>query len=548
MFIRKNSRFLLLVTVFVAASCTDYLTEDVNNEIPSNQFFRNEEEFISALGDAYDPFTGYGGSGGFPALHEVTSDETVVPQIGPDWEDGGVWLRLHRHTWTTDDPAIDGGWNQYFSMVNNANRLIFQFENVVEEGNADPELAEVFISELRAVRAFGYYLLLDTFGNVPIITSFADAPEQPSQPSSNFEEGRQAVFDFVEKELLEVVDLVDTDVSGTIGRMNKWVVHTILTRLYLNAEVYTGTPRWEDAVFHADQVIDSGNYSLMDNYAANFTIENTGSPEHIFVVPYDEVFLGGFVHMHMTHHIAGGQEAFNMAVQPWGGFKATTDFYASFIDPAQNPGPQGTVVGLDELGTETTGTLDERLSNFLVGPLINQQGNQVNDAGVESFDPDGPPIIHTPYINELAPLALRQAGARIVKYEPEVGLSGTNMSNDFVVMRYAEILLNKAEALWRMDPGSSEALMLVNEIRNRAGVDPFTSLDAEKLLAERGREQFYDIVRRQDQIRFAGTQEETKFNDSWQFKEVSPTFRNVFPIPRDQLEANENLVQNPGYE
>jgi len=251
--------------------------------------------------------------------------------------------------------------------------------------------------------------------------------------------------------------------------------------------------------------------------------------------------------MHMTHHIAGGQEAFNMGVQPWGGFKATTDFYASFIDPEQNPGPQGTVVGLDELGSETTGTLDERLSNFLVGPLLNQQGNQVSDSGVESFDPDGAPITHTPFINELAPLGLRQAGARIVKYEPEVGLSGVNLSNDYVVMRYAEILLNKAEALWRMNPGSSEALMLVNEIRNRAGVDPFNSLDADKLLAERGREQFYDIVRRSDQIRFAGKEAETRFNDSWQFKDVSPAFRNVFPIPRDQLEANSNLVQNPGY-
>ncbi len=546
MFIRKKCSFTLLITIFIAVSCTD-LVENVNNQVPASDFFSNEEEFISALGDAYNPFTAYGNSGGLPALYEVTSDEAVVPQIGADWEDGGVWLRLHRHTFLASDPSINGGWNTLFSGVNNSNRLIFQFETTVEQGGADPELAEIFISELKAVRAFSYYLLLDSFGNVPIVTSFVDAPENPSQPSANFEEGRKAVFDFVEEELLNTLDNLDTDVSATIGRMNKWVVHTILTRLYLNAEVYTGTSRWEDAIFHADQVINSNNYNLIDNYAANFSIENTGSPEHIFVIPYDEVFLGGFNHMHMTHHIAGGQEAFNMGVQPWGGFKATTDIYASYIDPDKNPGPQGSVVGLDELGSETTGTLDQRLSNFLVGPLLDPQGNQVNDAGVESFDPDGPPITHTPYINELAPLALRQAGARIVKYEPEVGISGTSMSNDFVVMRYAEIILNKAEALWRMEPGSSEALMLVNEIRDRAGVDPFTSLDADKLLAERGREQFYDIVRRQDQIRFAGKEGETRFNDSWQFKEVSPSFRNVFPIPRNQLETNSNLVQNPGY-
>lgn len=546
MFTRKKSTLLISLMVLVIVSCTD-LTEEITNEVPSEEFLQNEDEFVSALGDAYAPFTAYGNSGGFPALHEVTSDETVVPQIGPDWEDGGVWLRLHRHTWTTDDPSINGAWNSYFSMVNNANRLIFQFESVVEQGGADPELANVFISELQAVRAFGYLQLLDTFGNVPIITSFQDAPEEPSQPSSDFDEGRQAVFDFVESELLNAVDNVETSVSETIGRMNKWAVHTMLVRLYLNAEVYTGTPRWEDAVFHANQVINSGRFRLMDNYSDNFLIENTGQPEHIFVVPYDQVFLGGFNHMHMTQHIAGGQEAFNMAVQPWGGFKAMKDYYGSFIDPEQNPGPQGTVVGLDELGSETTGTLDDRLSNFLVGPLLNPQGERVEDAGVESFDPDGAPITHTPFINELAPLALRQAGARIVKYEPEVGLTGTNMSNDFVVMRYAEILLNKAEALWRMDPQSTEALMLINEIRDRANVDPFNSLDADKVLAERGRELFYDILRRQDQIRFLGDQATTDFNDPWWAKEESETFRNVFPIPRDQLEANSNLIQNPGY-
>ncbi len=122
------------------------------------------------------------------------------------------------------------------------------------------------------------------------------------------------------------------------------------------------------------------------------------------------------------------------------------------------------------------------------------------------------------------------------------------MSNDFVVYRYADVLLLKAEALWRQSPGNGEALALVNQIRTRSGVDPFDALNAERLLAERGRELFWEQVRRQDLIRFAGTNGgETQYNDPWKFKDVSGSFRNVAPIPTAQLQANPNLVQNPGY-
>lgn len=535
----------LIIPAFLMVSCTD-LTENVNNEVTVDNFFQTDEEFISALGDAYGPLTSYGGNTASTVLNEVTSDEIVVTQKGADWEDGGVWIRLHRHTFRPSDDVINNTWNDFFSGVANANRLIFQFESVVESGDVSEEDANAFIAELRALRAFYYYMLLDNFGNVPIVTSFEQDPSETAQPSENFQEGRQAVFDFVESELLEVVDLVDEDVSGTIGRVNKWVAHMTLAKLYLNAEVYTGTARWDDVVTHTNAIIDSGNYNLMANYADNFSVDNTGSPEHIFTIPFDEVFLQGFnLHM-MTNHILS-QPAFDFGSQPWNGFQTMTDFYGSYIDPEQNPGPQGDVVGLDPEGSMVTGTVDERLDNFLVGPLLDLEGNQITDAGVLSSDPDGPPITHTPYINELAPDGWRQAGARIAKYEMEIGLSGQQMNNDMVLYRYADVLLMKAEALWRMNQNDQTALMLVNQIRERANVDPFNSLDADKLLAERGRELFWEIVRRQDLIRFDGEAEETRFNDSWWEKGPSDPNRNVFPVPQNQLEANSNLVQNPGY-
>lgn len=544
-YLKRGIYLFVLSLVLLIASCTD-LTESVNNQVTADNFFQTDEEFISALGDAYGPLSMYGGNWAINMLQEVPSDAVVVTQKGADWEDGGVWIRLHRQTFRPSDDQIGNTWNELFNGISNANRLIFQFEQVVETGAVEREAADVFIGELRAVRAFYYYQLLDNFGNVPIVTSFADSPGNPPQPSSDFAQGRKAVFDFVEDELLSALDLVDTDVSSTIGRVNRWVVHMTLAKLYLNAEVYIGEQRWNDVITHTDAIINSGNYNLTTNYAENFTVDNTGSPEHIFTVLYDEIFLGGHnLHM-MTNHILS-QPAFGFANQPWNGFQTVAEFYESYIDPEQNPGPQGDVVGMSPTGDITTGTRDSRLSHFLVGPLLDLQGNPILDPGVESSDPVGPEIVHTPYINELAPGGWRQAGARIHKYEVEIGMPTVDMNNDLVIYRYADVLLMKAEALWRLNPGDANALMLVNEIRNRAGVDSFDSLTEDRLLAERGRELFYENVRRQDLIRFQGVSGETRYNDPWWEKEQSESYRNVFPIPQGQLEANPNLVQNPGY-
>jgi hypothetical protein len=137
-------------------------------------------------------------------------------------------------------------------------------------------------------------------------------------------------------------------------------------------------------------------------------------------------------------------------------------------------------------------------------------------------------------------LALRQAGARVGKFEFELGAT-PDLSNDFPVFRYADVLLMKAEVLLRTG-NAGGALTLVNQIRDRAGVADFTSLDLDQLLAERGRELFSEVHRRTDLIRFG------KYNAAWWEKPVDPsTHVNILPIPRAQLDANPNLRQNPGY-
>jgi hypothetical protein len=494
-----------LMVAAMAPACTD-LEETVYSEVTPDQFFQSDEEFVSALGNAYTQLYGYGGNNNIFSLQGVTSDEMVVPTRGQDWDDGGHWRRLHTHEYQWEDPVINGGWTFCYGGINTCNRLIFQFENLDVEG------ADEFIGELRALRALYYYWLLDLYGNVPIVTDF-DVP-QDFAPANNT---RQEVFNFVETELMETMSLLTRDVGGpAYGRVNYWTAQAILAKLYLNAEVYVGQNRLNDALTAVNEIINSGNYSLSVDYFDNFNADNSASPEFIFAIPYDEVFAQGFPMNMMTLHYQS-QNTYNLQAQPWNGFASLQEFYDSYEDD------------------------DVRKNNFLVGPQFSATGERLLDSGAEPSDPDGPPLTFTPEINELGPQALRQAGARIGKWEFELGAT-QNMNNDLAVFRYADILLMKAEILFRQGQTGGEALALVNQLRERAGVEPFDVLTEDNLLAERGREMFAEHTRRTDLIRFG------RYNDAWQFKPADPSDHvNIFPIPRPQIESNPNLSQNPGY-
>lgn len=502
--------FLMLFSL----ACTD-LNERISSELTDDTFFQTEDEFIAALGDAYTVLGGWQNHGGVFSLNEVSSDEAAIPVKGPDWEDGFVWVDAHRHTIGVDHGPTNGTWNFLFSGVSNTNRLIFQFQSALEAGNADPELAANFIAELRAMRAFYYYFLLDNFGNVPIVDSFADAPENPSN-NPNFQAGRQQVFDFVESELNATINLISDNPRGSYGRFHKYAAHFLLAKLYLNAEVYTGTPRWQGVIDNVDAIINSGHFSLSPNFFDNFRTDNRNSPETIFGIPYDEVFLGGFNMHHMTLHY-GHQQTFNFQQQPWNGYTSLQAFYESFEDG------------------------DVRKDGFIVGPQFALDGSPIIDTDIAP----GHHLTITPEITAIvmeSPLS-RQMGVRFNKFEYAIGAT-PDLSNDFPVFRYADAILMKAEAQFRLNGGGQTYL---NMIRTRAGVAPI-AINHQNILAERGRELYTEIWRRQDLIRFPGTQGgQTAFNDPWWEKSISSAHRNVFPIPRAQMDANPNLTQNPGY-
>ncbi len=497
---KVTSKRILVFSLLLAAAISVAFVRLSVRTAPQN-------DYTSELVKAYNTLAFWGNHSVLYTLNEITSDELVITQKGGDWFEGGNSIQLHQHTFTRDHGFLNNTWTSLYNGIVTCNKQLYQYSKI-----NSPEV-DVYKSELRVLRAFYYYILLDCFRNVPLVVEYF--PSSPGLPESNT---AIQVFNFIESEIN--ASIPNLSAAPVYGRFNKSAAKAVLAKLYINANVYIGQAKWAETISVCDDVINSGNYSLTPDYFTSFYTNNSNSPEIIFQIPYDELTLGGFNLSMMTLHYAS-QNTFNLRYQPWNGYAAIEDFYNSF----------------------TSG--DVRKGSFLVGPQFAADGvTPVIDPGFETSsavvpDPDGAPLNYTPAINQLSPNSLRQAGARIHKWKYQLG-GGGDLNNDFGVFRYADVLLMKAEGHLRMG-NSTIALALVNQIRTRAGLATLSSLTLTNLLAERGREFFAEGWRRQDLIRFGA------FNNAWWEKPASATFRNVFPIPQIQIQANPKLIQNPGY-
>jgi hypothetical protein len=480
------------VGLFIGHACTN-LDEEIFDQTTDQSFGNTPGQLAALIGPLYSNLGGY-----FGAMTDLntTTDEQVVPTRGGDWEDGGRWRRFHQHNWdvTLDDGTFNGVWTYVYNNVANINRLL---PNITDEQT---------IAELRTLRAFYHYIAMDQFGNVIISESATEG--------SPVQRTRAEVFAWTEKELLESLPKLSDVVGGVnYGRMNKFVAHMILGKMYLNAQVYTGTPQWAKAAEQMDAIITSGKFSLPANYFSNFAVNNQSSPEIILATPFDATKRGGFnYHMRTLHYL--NQTTYNLGSAPWNGYATLAEFYNSYEDT------------------------DQRKQSWLVGQQFTADGRPLLD--------DGQPLSFTPEIPALvmpAGPASRRAGARYKKYEIQQNNKNNDQSNDFLVYRFADALLMRAEARFRLG-NTAGALEDMNRVRERAygtSYTPLTAVTLDAILAERGRELAWEFHRRQDLIRF------DKFNMPWEFKPASAEFRKLYPIPRTQLDLNPNLKQNPGY-
>lgn len=472
---------------------------------------------------------------------EVTADEIVIPARPNGWVDGGVYKRLHQHKWTADDDPVYQGWFRTYSGITNTNKIIAQLET----GAIPLEGAQgaAAIAELRVLRASYYYILLDIYGNVPLTTSF-DVPEGflPEQAS------RQEVYDFVVKEITESIpDLSESDGPEMYGRFNKWAAYTLLAKIYLNAEVYSGTPQWEKCIEACNAVINSGKkYRLETSQKSVFLTENQDSPEIIFAIAIDRNYTTDWnaFDIHMQTLQPANQATYDLEVTPWGGMAAIPQFIDTF-DPE-----------------------DSRLTeNYIYGQQYSSTGEILNGTlGATA----GKPLA---YINEIPSIDQSEEihGYRLGKFEIAKG-SSTILNNDFPVFRYADVLMMKAESLLRTGH-PDDAADLVTEVRERAfrsnpekakvtgaellegstydyglrSGDDITheggdDIQYGRFLDELGWEFNQEGHRRQDMIRFG-----VFTTKSWFAHSPGGSHAILYPIPQQALNTNTKLDQNDGY-
>lgn len=500
-------------------SCTD-LNENIYDKYPTDEFGTTPQQINAIMAPAYQGLKyllNYDGPWG---MADMTSDILIAPtRVGGDWWDGGQYMEQCMHTWKPNSYAVENCWTN----CTNGLTVVNSVYSIIESSEAiTPELKTRYLSELRGLRAFWYYTLIDHFGNAPLVTDFKDT----SLPSIT---KRADLYTFVVNELTEIIPNLRPDVSAeSYGKFTQGAARMVLAKMYLNAEEWIGTPAWQAAAEQCDEIMKLG-YIIEPNWKTNFEVHNEVSREIILPICYKaSEEWGNAIHLWTLHYLDPDVLGFTGGM--WNGITAQPDFVRTF--DTEDPRYEG---------------------SFLIGPMIDPNTGEVLKTTL------GHDLIHTIDLNivsgtektdadgKLTPWGEvhQEDGARINKWVYEKGMQNTNMENDVAVFRLADVYLMKAEALLRMGKDAGEATRLVNSIRDRAYGNSdhnYTNVTLEDIYNERGYELAFEFVRRQDMIRFG-----TFLTPKYMKPNPTPEYRKLFPIPFKAWQKNNNLTQNPGY-
>ena len=445
--------------------------------------------------------------------NELTTDESIC-----GWGDEGI-ANFCYNTYDASHPMLRGYYYRLYTGISFCNQYLQEFEGY----------DATMTAEVRFIRALNYFLLMDGWGNVPFVTSITS--EKPAQYS------RAEMFNFIESELLDIEPKLSAAAAkkssdANYGRVDKAAAWLLLARLYLNAEVYTGNAQWSKAAQYAQQVMNSsyklnttgvGSWSAYQMLFMGDNGETSAAYEAIFPILQDGVRTtswGTSLFLIASTHDTDMTDS-NGTTETWGGNRARPQLIEKWFPNGNAPeaGPKDFAKAAG----------DDRA-------IIDSRGRIIDNEDVGAF----------------------KNGFAVAKFNNFTTTGAATSSAqfpdaDFFFFRVAEAYLTYAEALARQGGGTAtgDAANAINALRTRANAATKSSYTLDDICDEWCREFYYEGRRRMDLIRFG------KFGGSsdytWQWKGGSyagrnfEAYKNLFAIPSTDLNANPNLVQNPGY-
>lgn len=536
---RKIYYFSLWILIVSFLEACHMIDVPVTTKLTPDVFPQDSLQFIQSAGTSYAALRGnYALDYWF--MQTLSTDEAILPARGGNWYDNQNYLMLHYHSWTPDHPWTASCWSWLSRIIGTTNQALAILKESVP---ANASYKNSTIAELRMVRALSYFMMMDLYGNVPLDTLYGDFTPHPTTP-------RAQVFNFIESEINTVLPYLSEDTGPAMyGRCNKYMAYALLAKMYLNAEVYTGTARANDCITACDKIISSNKYFIepMSSYLQMFYPANGPQmKEFIFAIPFDPAATplsgtNGYMYRARYEIPRSERAKFGMPYNPAGAESTLPEFYAHFNDPndVRNKqwltGPQYMNDGVtpvtvsvtpkdyDEKSTDTSSV--KRTYQVVLTPEV------ILRRSVAAFDCGNDEIAWN-------------MGYRNNKFYPDASSVTRNQNNDMPVFRYSDIILMKAEAILR---GGSPTLghtapSLVKMVRdNRSTSASWDDVSLDQLYEERCREFVAETWHRNDMIRFG------KYEGQWGYKTNAETYRRIFPVPTNAKVLNATLTQNPGY-
>lgn len=551
-----SAALLALTTV----GCTD-LDVDIKSQYTE---YPNSEIALSArISNAYYAFRGALGRR-YDELVSCNSDEYTAVSFDGDYLNGRDMSNISLHMIDADASNSQlAVFNDIQAGIVNCNQLLMD----LGEGEENVSIS----APIRAVRAFYTFLLMDNWGDTPIIDyKVLDNNNAPIDRAP-----RADVARWIESELLAVRNDCPSEVSeATYGTPTCWMVDALLAKLYINWNVYTKdvtSADWDanaanekltDCIAACDRVIESGKFDLRDDYKTKFMYTNGSHiKDFIYAMPYDAVTAGGMTYARFRTWRRGqnsnGFYSIEMTNSVGGNMTLTPEFVELFCLP--NDRRNDVIAGNtgEKIGMET---FDVYQYDNITG-MPTDVRNTYKDEEVTftksitlgtGVDEDGNVRVPNADLNCGADMTGWTQGYRSIKFFPDINdynVYSRNQDNDVPIFRYADIILMKCEAITRGGTATlgNTPMSLFNQIReyvNAPLLDHDPSL--QEILDERGREFLDEHWRRNDLIRFGDFERDWGFKYDFNPDASNPQYR-LLPLARDVLNANTNWTQNAGY-